>query len=279
MKSLLRKILLILLFVGFSWPDIQAFEIMQPLVYEEGIDLSSWLMSEKLDGVRGYWDGRQLFSKNGTPFCPPPAFTGNFPDFPIEGEIWGGRNTFEKTIGIVKKQQPHDGWLELKFAIFDVPKAPGGFENRLKKAEDWFAGHPSAYAFVIEHHPVDNHEHLATELNRIDSLGGEGIILRRRGSLYTPGRSNDILKVKSYDDREAIVVAHLPGRGRNEGKMGSLLVELPESGIRFKIGSGFSDAMRSHPPPIGSLITFKLYGVYASGIPKFPSFLRIRENF
>lgn len=276
---MLRKIFLsVLLFFILAW-QAQALDIMQPLVYEEGLDLSKWLMSEKLDGVRGYWDGRRLLSKNGLPFHPPEAFTGNFPAFAIEGEIWGGRNTFEKTISIVKQQHPHEDWLKLKFAVFDVPTAPGGFEKRLKKAQDWFAGHPAPHAFVIEHHPVDNQEHLARELNRIDSLGGEGIILRRRGSLYTPGRSNDILKVKSYYDREAVVLAHLPGSGRNEGRLGSLLVELPESGIRFKIGSGFSDAMRSHPPPIGSLITFKHYGFYASGIPKFPSFLRKKENF
>jgi DNA ligase len=277
---LFRKIIfLVLLFVGFAWPDVQAFDIMQPLVYEDGVDLSNWLMSEKLDGVRGYWDGRQLFSKNGRPFFPPQAFTRNFPDFAIEGEIWGGRNTFEKTIGIVKKQQPHDGWLELKFAIFDVPTANGGFEKRLKNAEEWFAGHPSEYAFVIEHHSVESRKHLYSELNRIDGLGGEGIILRKRKSLYTKGRSKDILKVKSHSDMEAIVIGHLPGNGRNEGRMGALLVALPGSRTRFKIGTGFSDEIRENPPSVGTLITFKYYGFYESGIPKFPSFLRIREEF
>lgn len=275
----IRIILAALFLVVPAWPGVNALEIMLPQVYEQGIDVSNWLMSEKLDGVRGYWDGRQLLSKNGAPFHPPSSFVRNFPDFAIEGEIWGGRNTFEKTVGIVKKQGPHDGWLDLKFAVFDVPAAEGGFEERLKVAEEWFIKNPSRYAFVIEHTPIKNSRHLQQELKKVEALEGEGIILRRPGSPYTKGRSGDILKVKSYSDMEAVVIGHIPGQGRNEGRMGSLLVELPGSQTIFKIGTGFSDEIRKNPPTVGSLITFKYYGFYESGIPKFPSFMRIREEF
>jgi DNA ligase-1 len=78
---------------------------------------------------------------------------------------------------------------------------------------------------------------------------------------------------------EAVVISHLAGQGRNEGKMGSLLVELPGTRTTFKIGTGFSDEIRQNPPNIGTLITFKYFGFYQSGIPKFPSFLRIRDEF
>lgn len=275
-----KKALFTALFLaGLTASSAQALDIMLPTVYADGIDVTGWLMSEKLDGIRGYWDGRQLLSKNGLPFHAPSAFTRNFPDFALEGELWGGRNTFEKTVGIVRKQVPHDGWLELKFAVFDVPAAAGGVEDRLKQAADWFARHPSDHAVVIDQRPVDSHAHLAEALKQIEAQGGEGIMLRRRGSVYTTGRSPDILKVKSYADMEAVVVGHLAGQGRNQGRMGSLLVELPDRRTRFKIGTGFSDAIRKNPPPVGTLITFKYYGFYQSGIPKFPSFLRIREHF
>ncbi|OGR06221.1 MAG: DNA ligase [Deltaproteobacteria bacterium RIFOXYD12_FULL_50_9] len=234
-------------------------------------------MSEKLDGIRGYWDGKQLFSKAGNAFHPPPAFTESFPDFAVEGEIWGGRRTFEKTRGIVKKKTPDEGWLELKFAIFDVPGAVGGFEERLKVAKAWFEKHPSRYAFVIEHSPVQDENRLKSELKRIEGLGGEGLILRRSGSPYTVGRSADIVKVKSYNDSEAVVIARIAGKGKNSGRLGSLLVELPETLVRFRIGTGFSDYIRANPPPVGAVITFKYYGLSEFGIPKFPSFLRVRE--
>ncbi len=275
---MMKKIICLLVFIScFSLQHAQAQEIMLPLVYEEGIDLSDWLMSEKLDGVRGYWDGQRLLSKNGIPFNPPQSFTKNFPDFEVEGELWGGRGTFEKTVSIVMQKDAHIGWHELKFAIFDVPKATGGFEERLNIAKMWFGRHPSEFVFVIEHKPATSEEYLQNELKMIEEVGGEGIILRKSGSFYRPGRSKDVLKLKNYSDMEAVVIAHLGGEGRNGGRMGSLLVELPLDKLRFKIGSGFSDAVRKNPPPVGTVITFKYYGFYKSGIPKFPSYLH--ENF
>ena len=272
------KIICLLLCCGLiSVVPTQAREPMLPKVYSEQIDVCGWLMSEKLDGVRGYWDGQQLFSKNGHPLNPPPEFIRELPDFPLEGELWGGRGTFAQTAGIVRRKQPDDGWLQLGFAIFDVPDASGGFTQRIEIVQNWFAVHPSVYAFVIPQVIVPDSEYLLQELQRIEKLGGEGLIVRKPDALYSAGRSIEILKVKSYQDDEATVIAHLPGKGRNAGRLGSLLVEL-KNGQQFKLGSGFSDDERNNPPAIGVVITFKFYGKYPSGIPKFPSFLRVRED-
>ncbi len=252
-----------------------ALDIMLAQVYQEGSNVTGWLMSEKLDGIRGYWDGRQLLSKTGHPLNPPPSFTRNFPPFALEGEIWGGRNTFEQTSSIVRTQHPQNGWHNLKFAIFDVPQPKTGFRKRLQRAKDWFADHPSATAFIIEQKIVHSTVELETELARIEELGGEGLIVRKADALYKIGRSPDIVKVKSYHDMEAVVIERIPGKGRNSERLGSLLVRLA-NGTEFKIGSGFSDDRRENPPPIGATITFKYYGFYQSGCPKFPSFLRVR---
>ncbi|HHD64710.1 MAG TPA: DNA ligase [Desulfobulbaceae bacterium] len=258
-------------------PSVHALEIMLPQVYSEGMDVSGWLMSEKLDGVRGYWNGKKLLSKNGNLLHPPAAFLESFPPFALEGELWMGRGKFQQTISIVKKQQPHDGWRKLRFAIFDVPKAPGGLLQRLHKARDWFGKHPTRFVFVIPQRHVRDAKQLEAELKQVERLGGEGLIVRKPDALYTSGRSQEILKVNTYADREAVVIAHIEGTGRNRGRLGSLLVELPDK-IRFRIGTGFSDEQRINPPPIGSIITFKYYGLYSSGRPRFPSFLRVRPD-
>lgn len=275
-----KRILYFLLFFLCACPhtlDAAAPKIMLPKVYAKKTDIAGWLVSEKLDGVRGYWDGKRLLSKHGITFHPPTAFLHNFPHFALEGEIWGGRGTFERTVAVVRRQQPDKGWITLKFAIFDVPEATGPVVRRLQKAKRWFAGHPSEHAFVIPQKTIKNKAELAEELRRVEKLGGEGLIVRRPDASYQTGRSDDILKVKSYLDMEAVVVTQLPGKGKNKGRLGSLLVELPD-GTRFKIGAGFTDEQRKHPPPIGATITFKYYGFYKSGIPKFPSFLRIRAD-
>lgn len=252
-------------------------EPMLPHVYSSEINVSGWLMSEKYDGVRGYWDGHTFFSKNGKLLHPPSEFTRDLPPFPLEGELWAGRGTFERTVSIVNRQYPHSGWLTLKFAIFDVPKSAKIFSERIEEARQWFCQHRSPYAFVIKQTSVTDQAHLQRELQRVEKLGGEGLVVRRPDALYTAGRSIEILKVKNYQDAEATVLDHLPGKGKNQGRLGALLVEMAD-GTRFRIGSGFSDAERESPPPLGALITFKYYGRYNSGIPKFPSYLRIRKD-
>lgn len=254
-----------------------AADPMLPQVYSTQVDIAGWWMSEKLDGVRGQWDGRRLLSKTGKPLHPPAEFVQGLPEFPLEGELWGGRGSYERTVSVVLRQTPHDGWLQLRFAVFDVPEAPGGFATRIEAARTWFAAHPTPYAFVIPQLPIRDRTHLQQELQRIEGLGGEGLIVRQPDAPYTAGRSPQILKVKSYDDAEATVIRHLPGQGKHLGRLGSLLVELAD-GTQFKIGTGFSDAERENPPPVGAVVTFRYFGVYPSGIPKFPSFVRVRRD-
>ena len=273
---LVQIVLQVLIVLLLSAPVV-AVEMMLPRVYSPEVDVSGWLMSEKLDGVRGYWDGKQLLSKNGNRLYPPETFVRDWPPFPVEGELWGGRSRFEKTVSIVKKQQPHNGWLQLKFAIFDVPQSDGRFIERMARAIEWLAEHPTPYAYVISQTKVRDSDHLQQELKRVESLGGEGLIVRRPDTYYKDGRTAEILKVKNYQDAEAKVLAHLPGKGRNQGRLGALLVAL-DDGTQFKIGSGFRDAEREAPPSIGEVVTFKHYGKYQSGIPRFPSFLRLRRD-
>ena len=252
-------------------------EPMLPQTDDGESAISGWLLSAKLDRVRGHRVGRLLWSKNGTLFHPPQAFVADLPPFALEGELWGGRGTFAATAAVVQRLDDPAGWLRLRFGVFDVPQAPGPFRQRLALASAWFAGHPSAHAFVIPQQSVTDRGALQRELKRIERLGGEGLIVRDPEAGYLAGRRPEILKVKSFQDEEAVVIEHLPGRGKNAGLLGALRVELPD-GTRFRIGTGFSNEQRSNPPPLGTTITFKHHGQYPSGVPKFPVFLRIRYD-
>ena len=268
----------VMLWGGLALPvSAAAFEPLLPQVYDENCVIDGWLMSEKLDGVRGYWDGARLWSKQGHLLQPPAAFTAGWPSFPLEGEIWGGRSTFATTAAILKRAPGNRGWLQLQFAIFDLPAAPGPFIERLDLARSWFRSNPAKHAFVIPQRPVADRAELRDELRRIEALGGEGLVVRDPAAPYAAGRRPEILKVKSSLDAEALVVGQLPGRGRLSGMLGALQVELPD-GTRFKLGSGFSDAERRDPPPLGATITFRHFGYYPSGIPKFPVFVRVRAD-
>lgn len=247
-------------------------------VWQPGRDVQGWWMSEKLDGVRGYWTGERLVSRAGNAFAAPAWFTEHFPPVPLDGELWTGRGQFSEVVGIVRRKAPHDGWKSVRYMIFDAPRAEGGFEQRLDFARAWLRNHPTPYAAVIEHEVCNGEEHLRNRLAEVEALGGEGLILRQPASAYVVGRSATILKVKTFQEADAVVLEHLPGSGRNAGRMGSLRVET-SNGVRFAIGTGFTDAERDDPPPVGSTVQFKHQGFTKAGIPRFASFLRIVERF
>jgi DNA ligase-1 len=256
----------------------QKAPVMLAHQWDHKVDIKGWWMSEKLDGVRGYWTGKELISRAGNPFHAPEWFTRNFPPTPLDGELWTGREQFPELVSIVRRESADTDWGKVHYFVFDAPEIEGCFEKRLDFVRRWFLEHPNLFAEVLEHQICESEEHLQKKLTEIESLGGEGVMLRKPDSPYTVGRSHDLLKVKTYEDAEATVIKYLPGSGRNAERLGSLLVELP-NGIQFAIGTGFPDEERNNPPAIGSIITFKYYGFYKSGIPKFASFLRIREEY
>lgn len=244
--------------------------------YPQGMPVANWLMSEKLDGIRAYWDGKQLLSRRGNRFAAPDWFTRPLPPFPLDGELWIARGQFEQTLSITSRQRPHPGWHRISYNIFEVPGAPGGLDSRLEKLRSHLAVQPVAHLHIIPQVPVRDANHLQAELERVVANGGEGLVLRNPQSPYETGRTRNALKVKPVDDMEGRVIGYRPGKGKYSGMTGALWVEIV-GGKRLHIGSGLSDAERANPPPIGSLITFRYRGFTEAGIPRFASFLRMRE--
>ncbi|MCS5562443.1 MAG: DNA ligase, partial [Marinobacter nauticus] len=205
-------------------------------------------------------------------------FTRQFPAQPLDGELWSGRGRFAELSGVVRKVQPVDQeWRQVRFHVFDLPEADVPFEQRYRRLQKLLAAADSRYLVLVEQRVIASHEELMARLQQTVAAGGEGLMLKRRKSWYQAGRSDDLLKVKSHQDAEARVVAHLPGQGKYEGLLGALEVEL-ESGRRFRLGTGFTDEERHNPPAIGARVTFRYRGLTATGLPRFASFLRIRND-
>jgi len=245
--------------------------------WENDADLTGWWMSEKLDGVRAYWDGHQFLSRLGNPYLAPDWFTRGLPETPLDGELWGGRKEFQKTISIVRRQDRSDHWKKILFVVFDAPSMDAPFEERIAHGKRHLEQLASPHARALEHERCQGVEHLRTELRRVEGLGGEGLMLRKPGSRYEVGRSTTLLKVKSFHDAEARVVGHIAGAGKHKGRVGALQVSMPD-GTLFAVGTGLSDAERKNPPPIGSLITYRYQELSSGGVPRFPSFVAVRDD-
>ncbi len=238
------------------------------------IDLADWWLSEKLDGVRAYWDGRFFRSRNGNRFHAPAWFVQGLPSQPLDGELWIDRRKFQRTVSIVRRQDQTELWREVSYLVFDAPAAAGAFEARQAFLRETLDEKRPPFARLLAQQRCQGVDHLQRELARIELLGGEGLMLREPGSHYVAGRSTTLLKVKTFHDAEARVIGHQPGAGRHKGRLGAVLVELAD-GTQFAVGTGFTDRQREQPPAIGTLITFRYQELTDGGVPRFPSFVRV----
>jgi DNA ligase-1 len=286
MKSLWLCAVLLCSPLQSIWADNKP-ELMLANVYSSQshkIELQNYWVSEKFDGVRAFWDGKQFISRQGNAYNAPSWFVANLPLTPLDGELWLDRGQFDRLSGIVRKQVPIDNeWLKIRYMVFDMPKHLGNFDQRLNELsllEDL----PS-WVEVVKQWKVKNEVMLLQQLDTFVEQGAEGLMLHDGRSLYSAKRSNDLIKLKPSLDSEAIVLSYVEGKGKYRGKMGALWVEAVISNPdgaqmtkMFKIGSGFSDHDRDNPPEIGSEITFKYSGLTSQGTPRFARYWRLRNK-
>lgn len=258
-------------------PEIGSPALLLANVWTPAIDPTGWWISEKYDGLRGYWDGQKLWSRNGNAIQAPDSFLAELPKgVALDGELWMGRGQFEETISTVRSQTPDDRWKRVRFMVFDAPQAKGTFEQRVEFLKATLpAG--NQFAKPVPQYRCEGKTHLLAERDRVVAEGGEGLMLRKPESEYDAGRSPTLLKVKPFDDAEATVIAHVSGKGKFAGKLGSLRVRTPD-GREFSIGTGLTNAQRELPPPVGAVVTYRYQGQTAKGLPRFPSFLRVRKD-
>ena len=245
--------------------------------WENDWDLRKWWMSEKLDGVRAYWDGKRFLSRQGNEFHAPDWFIQGMPETPLDGELWMDRKSFQKTVSIVRRRDRGVHWNRLRYVVFDAPAISAAFEERLQFVKECVADVGSQFVQALRHKRCRNLNHLRDELTRIEALGGEGLMLREPGSHYEVGRSMTLLKVKTFHDADAVVVDHVAGKGRHKGRMGALLLCMPD-GTEFSVGTGFTDKQRERPPERGSIVTFRYQELSDAGVPRFPSYVRARQD-
>ena len=265
--------------LGLALPaQAAAPALMLAKVYRAGIPLADYWVSEKYDGVRGYWDGSQLWTRGGERVAAPAWFTAGWPAVPMDGELWAGRGQFSAAVSTVRQQVPNDAaWRQMRFMVFDLPAHGGTFDERIPALNTLVGTLAVPWVQAVPQTKIASHNALQTRMRQTVKAGGEGLMLHRGDSLYRGQRSDDLLKVKPHEDAEARVLAHIPGQGKHAGVLGALLVETRE-GQRFKLGTGFTDAQRRDPPAIGAWVTYRFRDTNPSGVPRFASFLRIRED-
>lgn len=276
-----RLLQALLLGLALTLPIIAEAEtpvILLANVYRDQVDVSRYLASEKLDGVRAIWDGQTLRFRSGKTINAPGWFLAGLPKQQLDGELWIARGQFERVSGIVRREISDDAaWREVRYMIFELPGAPGTFSERAEQIRFLVRQANVPWLFEIKQFfPVDR-GNLKKRLDEVVRAGGEGLMLHLADAPYETGRSDVLLKVKPWQDAEAVVIGHQPGKGRFAGMLGALKVCTPE-GKEFLLGTGFSAKQRREPPALGTTVTYRYRDITSKGQPRFASFLRIRDE-
>lgn len=247
--------------------------------FSEDAHAEDYLISEKYDGIRAIWTGERLITRQGNPIHAPAWFTDKWPNVWLDGELWSKRNDFEFVMSTVRKNKPIDSeWRKIHYMVFDAPdkEKTMPFEERSQRYTQIVNEMNLPHVLPIKQFTVANNQALHQVLDEYVRKGAEGLILHRKSAQFESGRTDNLLKLKPYLEADAKVIEILNGAGKYDGMMGSVLVEMP-SGLRFKIGSGFSDEERRFPPSVGESIIYKYHGLTERGIPRFASFVRLRN--
>lgn len=247
-------------------------------------NFNGYLMSEKLDGVRGIWEAGKFKTRQDNPIHTPSYFTYNFPSFKLDGELWIARAKFDEVSALIRSDSLDSSlWKSVTYNVFDVPNAceefklaPCTLSNRLKVLERYLQQNPNPYIKIIKQIPIKDQEHLKEFYKDIIFNKGEGVVIRKDFAPYEKGRSKNALKLKPYEDAECKVIAYTEGKGKFQGKIDALLCQMPNDRV-IKIGSGLKDKDRENPPKIGSIVTYKFNGLTKNSLPRFPVFLHIRD--
>lgn len=243
--------------------------------------VSDYLVSEKFDGIRALWTGTALLTRQGNIIHAPDWFTAALPKVWLDGELWTKHQDFESLSSIVRSHTPDARWRQVHFMIFDMPDEQTPFMQRYQNyrelIHDRMANLDTPHIHAVPQHRFNTESELSAFLQSKLDQGAEGVMLHHASAGYQRGRSNVLLKLKPYFDAEAEVIAHLPGRGKYTGMMGALRLRNP-NGIEFSVGTGFTDEERANPPPLGSIVTYQYHGYTKRGLPRFTSYIRIRDD-
>lgn len=255
----------------------------------ETYDATGKLLSEKLDGVRARKPAGSLtfYSRGGNTFCVPEWWAKQCPQDALDGELMymsdlkrkeSGRGNFQTVTEIIRNSED-PRWNHMRYFVFDAPEHPGTFQERVQHyhAVCSTRSFPDNVALPVEQVRCASVKQMQRMFDRIVKEGGEGLMIGDPTAAYVGGRTDSLLKWKPTYDAEAEVLEHVMGKGKFSDCMGALMVRMA-CGKTFKLGTGFSDAVRRNPPPIKSIVTYKFNDVTKGGIPRHARFVRVRPD-
>ena len=165
--------------------------VKEPMLLREWsyADPTGWIIQEKMDGCRMLWDGKRFWTRGGNIVDAPAWFLDGMPSDPLDGELWFGRGTLPRALSAIQGGD----WNGALYAVFDAPLEGMAIEERLSMLD--VIDLPS-HAFIVPRRICLGMEDMEDALDDVATKEGEGIVLKRSGSNYEPGRSGNARKLR-----------------------------------------------------------------------------------
>jgi len=177
--------------------------------------INGWFISEKLDGMRGFWDGgitrgmpasavpwantakdarlkvqpvaTGLWSRYGHVIHAPAEWLAQLPGCPLDGELYAGRGNFQKLVSITKRMDFSGDWDNVEYKVFDMPPLATVFADGEIDVTNFKKRFSGIGGFLAEHAPMG-------------SGHGPGIqpnmpFMSRRNYIEALVKENDVVKV------------------------------------------------------------------------------------
>jgi len=155
-------------------------------------DPTGWIVQEKFDGIRAIWDGKELRTRQGSPVPCPRWFVEDLPDVPIDGELWIDRESALSGMLSVFGRGASGDWRRVSFVAFDAPSGKS-IEQRLA---DLASMRLPSHCQVAPSRVCAGCADMEDALDDVARRGGEGIVLRKSGSVYEGRRSGNARKLR-----------------------------------------------------------------------------------
>lgn len=156
----------------------------------DGEDVTGWIMSEKLDGWRLMWTGKQFVTRGGLTLSAPKSWLRGMPSTPLDGELWGGYGSLWEIPRMMR-----DGWRGLSFVAFDAPLVGGSYRERLQALGELTL---PPHCSVIESAQCDSVAMMQKAACNTYEAGGEGVVVRNPSAAYKVGRTKAVLRLVPY---------------------------------------------------------------------------------
>ncbi len=242
--------------------------MLQLLKKYENQPVNGWLMSEKFDGVRCYWNGFQFMTREHNIIKVPAYFYEQMPSCWLDGELWAGRGKLNAAVNSIRNKK-YNNWNILKFMVFDLPMNKQLFLHRVEKLNNLEL---PKHCEVVQQTRINNKKHLMNFHKEVLNNGGEGVVIKSPTNIYYPGRTNQALKLKQEESIE-IQVTKL--KRDNDFMING--VECDFQTKLFNISAGLEKLSINNSLKIGDIITIKHQGFTSRGLPRHPVYLETRN--